>query len=92
MIRQEAFDEAKRMKPFLEVQFTPEQFNSWRKSIDSNNDWTEEEREYLKMFVDIEEWLKNLAIKVNKSDWTEKVKKAALSLEKELRRKMDSLR
>lgn len=92
MIRQEAFDAAKHMKPFLEVQFTPEQFNSWRKSIDSNKDWTEEEREYLKMFVDIEEWLKTLARKANKSDWTEKVKKAALSLEKELRRKMDSLR
>lgn len=92
MIRQEAFDAARNMKQFLEVQFTPEQFNSWRKSIDSSKDWTEEEKNYLKIFVDLEEWLNTLARSANKSDWTEEEKKAALSLEKEVRRRMDSLR
>ncbi len=92
MIRQEAFDEAKRMEPFLETQFTPEQFNSWRKSIDSNKNWTEEEKKYLKLFVDTEEEFKTWARSVNKSDKTLEEKEAALSLIREIRRNMGLLR
>lgn len=92
MIRQEVFDTAKIQKRFLEVMSMPVQFSSLRKAIDSHKDWTEEEKNYLKIFVDIEEWLNTLASSANKSDWTEEEKKAALSIEKEIRRKMDSLR
>lgn len=87
MISSEALNEARKMKPYLEDKTKPVVFDTWRKSIDSNKNWTEEEKEYLKMFVDAEEDIRNW-----KSSKPQDVMDCVLEIEQEIRRKLDLLR